>query len=171
MLLNIYRGSKYSPSMIGIKVCSGLDWLGVAVYISFCLWSTYCSISVYRRELQLKKEYGTLSKTEFHLTDWQITKLILVSIFGGWISGALGMGGSSILNTIMMSIFVPPQVASATGMYIMIFTNGASTLTYLSNNMLNTSYAVMTGIVCSIGSVMGMYLNDKYMKRYFGQSF
>ena len=51
-------------------------------------------------------------------------------------SGALGLGGGSIFNPLLLSMGVPPKVASATGMYMIIFSTGASTVTYVLNDML-----------------------------------
>ena len=46
-------------------------------------------------------------------------------------SGALGLGGGSIFNPLLLSMGVPPRVASATGMYMIIFSTGASSLIYI----------------------------------------
>lgn len=83
---------------------------------------------------------------------------------GGWISGALGMGGGSIFNPLLLSFGVPPQVSSATGMYMIIFSTGASTLTYILNDLLNVSYGIWAGLFCIAGSIIGMKLLEIWMK-------
>ena len=99
-----------------------------------------------------------------------IVKLLVFSFIGGWISGALGMGGGSVFNPLLLSIGVPAQVASATGMYMIIFSTGASTLTYILNDMLNISYGIWASSFCILGTIGGMYLLDKLMRKIQRQS-
>lgn len=47
---------------------------------------------------------------------------------GGWISGAIGLGGGMIFNPLLMSMGVPPKVATSSGMYMIIFASGATTV-------------------------------------------
>lgn len=169
-VLNIYRGSKVNPSVFGIKMCSGLDWLGIFVFVSLCFSLTFYSIKSQMREQQLKLKYSNLIKSEIELTSDKIFKLILISLMGGWVSGALGMGGGSVFNPLLLSLGVPPQVSSATGMYMMIFSTGASTLTYIHNDLLNFSYGIWAGFFCIMGTMLGMALMDKLMRRVRRQS-
>lgn len=108
VVLNVYRGSKVNPSVFGIKMCSGLDWFGIFVFVSLCFSLTFYSIKSQMREQQLKLKYSNLSKSEIELTPSKIFKLILISIMGGWVSGALGMGGGSVFNPLLLSLGVPP---------------------------------------------------------------
>lgn len=61
----------------------------------------------------------------------QLRSLLVGALFGGWVGGALGLGGGSIFNPLMISLGVPPQVSTATGMYMVMFSTGASTIQYL----------------------------------------
>ena len=92
-------------------------------------------------------------------------KLLMFSFLGGWVSGALGLGGGSIFNPLLLSMGLPPKVASATGMYMIIFSTGASTMTYIISDMLNLSYGLWIGSFCVMGTLIGMYLLEKMMKR------
>ena len=91
-------------------------------------------------------------------------KLIVFSLMGGWISGALGLGGGMIFNPLLMSLGVPPKVATSSGMYMIIFASGATTVSYLFNGMLNIPYSLWLGVFCMIGSCVGMYFMLKLMK-------
>lgn len=70
----------------------------------------------------------------------------------------------------LLSFGVPPPVASATGMYMIIFSTGASTLTYVLNDMLDLSYGLWAGAFCILGTSAGMYLLEKLMRRLKRQS-
>ncbi len=83
---------------------------------------------------------------------------------GGWISGALGLGGGMIFNPLLMSLGVPPKVATSSGMYMIIFASGATTVSYLFNGLLNIPYSLWLGVFCMIGSCAGMYFMLKLMK-------
>ena len=87
-----------------------------------------------------------------------MVKLLGFSFIGGWVSGALGLGGGSIFNPLLLSMGVPPKVASASGMYMIIFSTGASTMIYIINGMLDISYGMWVGGFCFIGTFLGMNL-------------
>jgi uncharacterized membrane protein YfcA len=61
---------------------------------------------------------------------WASLKIVVVSFIGGWMSGALGLGGGAIFNPLLLNLGLPPVVSSATSMFIIIFSTGASTLSY-----------------------------------------
>ena len=96
--------------------------------------------------------------------------LLFFSFSGGVVSGALGMGGGSVFNPLLLSFGVPPQVSSATGSYMIIFSTGASTITYIINDMMDLSYGIWAGCFCIMGSLIGMHLLDLIMKRLDRQS-
>jgi len=107
-MLNVFRGSKVNPSVFGIKVCSTQDWFGIGLFVFYCMCVTYYSVMMYIREQKLKLQYGSLSSSELLLTNDKIIKLLVFSFLGGWISGALGMGGGSVFNPLLLSLGVPP---------------------------------------------------------------
>ena len=55
---------------------------------------------------------------------------------GGWVAGALGLGGGVIFNPMLMSLGVPPKVSSATGMYMITFSKIATCTIYFVNGKL-----------------------------------
>lgn len=82
----------------------------------------------------MKVNYGSgLTSSDIKMEGRKLKKLILMSFVGGWVSGALGLGGGAIFNPLLLSMGCPPKVASATGMYMIIFSTGASTTTYIIN--------------------------------------
>ena len=93
-----------------------------------------------------------------------------MSFVGGWVSSALGLGGGAIFNPLLLSMGLPPKVASATGMYMIIFSTGASTLTYILNDMLDIPYGLWVGSFQIMGTICGMLILDKVMKKLNRQS-
>lgn len=168
---NIFRGSKNTPSIFGIEQCSATDWSTLVAYIIFCVFIFMYSLKTMRREQKLKEKYGvTLAKSDIYLGGPQKLKLVVFSFFGGWVSGALGLGGGSIFNPLLLGLGVPPKVASSTGMYMMIWSTGASIITMIIQGKLLISYGLWTAFFCVFGSVIGMYLLNNFMRQSGRQS-
>ena len=94
----------------------------------------------------------------------------MFSFLGGFVAGALGQGGGAIFYPVLLSMGVPPKVASASGMYMIIFSAGAAVMTYLFAGMINLSYGIWVGGFCIIGTFLGMWLLNTIMKRLNRQS-
>ena len=94
-----------------------------------------------------------------------MSKLLWISFIGGWVSGALGLGGGSIFNPLLLSLGCPPKVASSTGMYMIIFSTGASTSAYIISGMLELSYGFWIGGWCIVGTIIGMILLKTLVKK------
>ena len=88
-----------------------------------------------------------------------------VSFVGGFVAGALGLGGGAIFNPLLLSMGVPPKVSSATGMYMIIFSTGATTFTYIIAGIMPISHAMWVGAFCVVGTFLGMLLLNSIMKK------
>ena len=89
---------------------------------------------------------------------------------GGWVSGALGLGGGAIFNPLLLSMGVPPPVSSATGMYMIMFSTAGSSIIYMLYDVLDFQYALWLGFWCSMGSIAGLYILNQVMKKFNRQS-
>jgi len=99
-----------------------------------------------------------------------IVTLVVFSTLGGWVSGALGLGGGAIFNPLLLSMGVPPSVASATGMYLILFSTTSSSITYIIYKMLDICYGLWIGFWCALSSVLGLYILNKVVKKFDRQS-
>jgi uncharacterized membrane protein YfcA len=59
---------------------------------------------------------------------------------------------------------VPPQVSSATGLYLVTFSKIASCFVYMLNGELDLPYSLWLGAWATFGSVVGMWLTNLYMR-------
>ena len=66
-----------------------------------------------------------------------VTKLVVLGFVGGWVSGALGLGGGAVYNPVLLSMGVPATVSSATGMYMIMFSTMGSSLIYVLYRILD----------------------------------
>jgi uncharacterized membrane protein YfcA len=53
-----------------------------------------------------------------------------LGFFGGFLAGAFGLGGGVIFNPILLTLGMPPKVASASGAYLIFFSKISSCLIY-----------------------------------------
>jgi uncharacterized membrane protein YfcA len=100
-----------------------------AIFIILTFVITYISIKIVKREQELKLKLGSgLVSSDLRFSGLTLVKLVSYGFVGGFISGAFGLGGSSLFNPLLLSMGVPPAVSSATGMYMVIFSTTASTI-------------------------------------------
>lgn len=128
-LANVLKGSKAGPSIIGVKACSGGYWGSLSIFLVYAVIITFYSVKQLQHEQFLKIRYGNgLIKSDIPMEGRNLVMLMTFSLVGGWVSGAFGLGGGAIFNPLLLSFGVPPKVASATGMYMIIFATTATTV-------------------------------------------
>ena len=97
----------------------------------FCLIITYLAIRNVRKEQYYKIKYKQgICDSDLRFSPSIITKLVLVSLAGGWVAAALGLGGGSIFNPVLLNLGIPASVSSNTGMYLVLFTQVNTSLKY-----------------------------------------
>lgn len=151
------RGSKKFPSIVGIQKCGIMDWTILALFLIMC--ATLCVLSVKRvvKEQKLKVKYGLgLASSDIKLERPEVMKIVTFGFIGGWVSGALGLGGGAVFNPVLLSMGVPPSVSSSTGMYMIMFSTSGSSIVYILYGMLNYQFAMWLGFWCSIASLVGL---------------
>mmetsp|Transcript_12568 Transcript_12568/g.17343 ORF Transcript_12568/g.17343 Transcript_12568/m.17343 type:complete len:148 (-) Transcript_12568:84-527(-) len=99
-----------------------------------------------------------------------LVKVLLIGFIGGWVAGALGLGGGAIFNPALLALGVPPVVSSATGMYLVSFSKIASCVVYGLNGQLDIDYCLWIGLWSVISSALSLYAADWYMRRFKRQS-
>jgi uncharacterized membrane protein YfcA len=123
------------------------------------------------KEQSLKIKLGVgLAPSDLTLTAFVIFKLVAFAFLGGFMSGALGLGGGAIFNPILLSLGVLPSVASATGMYMILFSTSASSIIYVIYRILNLQFSLWISLWCSCGSLLGLYILNKIIRRFDRQS-
>jgi len=171
ILTAIFRPSDKSSSIVGVEKCSIMDWGLICIFSVFCIAMTAVSIFILQRENKKKKEINF----PFMKTDivWNLKKLVLLSgkcSFGGLFAGLLGLGGGVIFNPLLLDAGHPPEVAAATGMYMVMYSSGAATVQYLITGDLNIEFSLWLGAFSIIGTITGMIWMKNYIKKTGRQS-
>jgi uncharacterized protein len=90
---------------------------------------------------------------------------LIIGFVGGFVAGALGLGGGSIYNPALLALGVNPRVAAATGKYLIIFSCINSCVINYLGGILDVAYGSFIGAWVVVGSVIGLIMADAYMKK------
>ena len=124
-----------------------------------------------RSEQALKTKVGRgLIPSDIRYDGQQMVRLLTFAFLGGFISGTLGIGGSSIFNPVMIAMGVPPLVATSTSMYMVMYSTGASTVMYLSYGAFNFPFGIWLSFWGSVGICVGVSIVDHLIRKYKRQS-
>ena len=152
--------------MVGIERCTWPDWTIYAIFIVFCLSLTVFSGFYLKRVYTKKVEFGyEFVEGDIKWTIGKIIKMIGIGMIVGVISGALGLGGGVIFNPLFIELGIDAQVASATGMYLVMFSSISNSLLYAMAGLFYWSWGIWLGTATAIGSILGLKLINQAVKK------
>lgn len=76
--------------------------------------------------------------------------LSVAALFGTAIATAIGSGGGTIYSPLLLSIGLPPEVTSATAMYLIMFKSLATVIQFSVIGEIDWEYAIWFGIFALI---------------------
>ncbi|KAF7130855.1 hypothetical protein RHSIM_Rhsim10G0123000 [Rhododendron simsii] len=100
-----------------------LNSLQVPIAVSVSLYEAVC----------LYKGTRVITSKGKEITNWKAHMLFLYcccGIIAGVVGGLLGLGGGFILGPLFLELGIPPQVASATSTFAMVFSSSMSVVQY-----------------------------------------
>ena len=77
----------------------------------------------------------------------------------------VGVGGGIIYNPLLLSLGIPPQVSSATAMYIVLYNNFSASTQYIISSKLNWDFALWLSIFAIIGTILGLFVINGMVKK------
>ena len=165
------RGSKSTPSIIGITKCSAWDWGLLAIFCVLMFGFSALGVYLNIREQRLKVKVGRgLHEQDLRFAGKKLFYLLFFAFVGGWVSGALGLGGGSIYNPLVISLGVPPSVSTSTGMYMIMLSTAASSIIYISYGVMPIWFSIWLSVWSSAGIVAGIVAINHLMKKTARQS-
>ena len=116
----------------GFEKCSAGDWVSVSLFGVFMIIFVVVSTRLIAYEQDLKSRYNNinLADSDLKFKGTVLRNVLFLGFGGGWVAGALGLGGGVIFNPLLVSMNVPPKVSSATGMYLITFSKIATCIIY-----------------------------------------
>lgn len=166
-VVNLMRGSKRNPSVIGMPKCGVADWSTIAAFLAIAVSCAVFNIWRVRKENKHKAAAGVdVDAEELDIEQsTQLLKLVLGSL-GGGLAGAVGLGGGILFNPVLIGMGVQPQVVSSTGMFMIMFGSLSNSITFHMFEILPLDYALWLSVWCSIGIVIATTLVNKLIRRY-----
>ena len=167
--LSFFRSGK---SELSFDKCSPADWSILALFIIIMIVVVKISITIVEKEQALKEKYGNLNlaKSDLIFRGTVLRNVLGLGFGGGWVAGALGLGGGVIFNPLLLSMGVPPKVSSATGMYLITFSKIATCFLYFIFGELMLDYAIWIAVWSTVGAIIGLKGANWYMKKFDRQS-
>ncbi|KAF5958150.1 hypothetical protein HYC85_005375 [Camellia sinensis] len=107
--------------------CSVKYWIMNASQVPIAV-----SVTLYEA-ISLYKGTRVIASKGKEITNWKAHMLFLyscVGIIAGMVGGLLGLGGGFILGPLFLELGIPPQVASATSTFAMVFSSSMSVVQY-----------------------------------------
>lgn len=93
---------------------------------------TWLAVGMNREVQRIKTKYGNINivDSDIRLEGRSLVLVLILGFAGGWVAGALGLGGGAIFNPALLALGVPPKVSSSTGLYLVCFSKIASCFIY-----------------------------------------
>jgi uncharacterized membrane protein YfcA len=103
---------------------------------------------------------------------YRISFIVAVSfgLVAGMIAGLFGVGGGFLKTPIMVNVFnIPPSIAAATALFMIIFTSltGSASHYFLGHINFTYSIPIVTGFI--VGAFAGNHLNIKISERFLAK--
>ncbi|KAI8020426.1 Sulfite exporter TauE/SafE family protein 3 [Camellia lanceoleosa] len=118
------------------------------------------SVTLYEA-ISLYKGTRVIASKGKEITNWKAHMLFLyscVGIIAGMVGGLLGLGGGFILGPLFLELGIPPQVASATSTFAMVFSSSMSVVQYYLLKRFPVPYAAYFVLVATISAFVGQHV-------------
>ncbi|KAL7232000.1 hypothetical protein ACSBR2_010088 [Camellia fascicularis] len=128
-----------------------LNFLQVPIAVSVTLYEAIC----------LYKGTRVIASKGKEITNWKAHMLFLYcccGIVAGMVGGLLGLGGGFILGPLFLELGIPPQVASATSTFAMVFSSSMSVVQYYLLKRFPVPYAAYFVLVATIAAFTGQHV-------------
>lgn len=88
-----------------------------------------------------------------------------MTFVGGFLSSFLGVGGATVYNPLLIALGKHPQVANATGMFIVLVNSITTQLFFIGQGDFVYDYQLTTGAIVLVGSIIGIYISNNYIAK------
>lgn len=164
-ILKLFQGGKDSRSVIGVLRCEGLDWTLFALLQIICVIFLVWGIRIVLSETEHKKLHNYQSVPgDLVMNKDNVIKLFLISFFGGMAAAFCGIGPGFLFGPVLIMVGIEPRVATATGMYVTMFTTLAATIQAIIFKKINLEYALYVQLMTFFGTFPGIFFQKHIVK-------
>nr|GEV66538.1 sulfite exporter TauE/SafE family protein 3-like [Tanacetum cinerariifolium] len=145
--------TRQSTSFFLFTICDNVCWkeIGFLVFV----WFSFLGLQIAKVPISLGvsgyeavglyKGTRTISSKGDAVTNLGVGQLVFYFVLGfssGMVGGLLGIGGGLIMGPLFLELGIPPQVASATATFAMMFSSSMSAVEYYLLKRFPVSYAL-----------------------------
>ncbi|KAA3474368.1 DNA-directed RNA polymerase isoform 2 [Gossypium australe] len=138
-----------------LPTCSVMYWIVTSLQIPIA-----ASVTIFEAICLCKGTRVIASKGK-EITNWKMHQILLYcscGIIAGMVGGLLGLGGGFILGPLFLELGIPPQVASATSTFSMVFSSSMSVVQYYLLDRFPVPYAAYFVLVATIAAIAGQHV-------------
>ena len=149
-VFSLLRGTKNSPSLIGVRRCGKRDFTVVVAYGLFLGYlARHLKTIVFERNLFNKANIANIEFTE------QNTRTLMISMFVvGFIGSFLSAGSAALITFSLIMIKMTPFTASPTALTITILFGISSTLICYLEGLIYMSASVIGGLFVIVSTLI-----------------
>lgn len=141
IFLILLRGTSSVDSIIGVKSCSAMSFVILAILVLFYVGMTILNTVLVKKEYSIKVKHGyKFVEGDLKWESKLLIQFVLCALGAGFIAGTVGLGGGVIFNPLLLSFKVPPQVASSTGMFMIMFGSLSNIFLYIMADYLHIGF-------------------------------
>ncbi|XP_057528545.1 sulfite exporter TauE/SafE family protein 3-like [Amaranthus tricolor] len=141
--------------------CSTQYWMLDALQLPIAVSvSLYEAIGLYKGTKVIASKGKEITVLKVH----QIFIYCLCGVLAGMVGGLLGLGGGFIMGPLFLELGIPPQVASATSTFSMIFSSSMSVVQYYILKRFPVPYATYFVLVATLAAFAGQHVVRKLIK-------
>ncbi|CAM6115257.1 unnamed protein product [Calypogeia fissa] len=166
--LQILRGGFGRQGLLHVIQCGVSYWLLTASQIPVSFGVSAWNIWQLRSTSAASLEPGTSDNQEegYTLGPKQGIFLSGMALLGGLVAGMLGSGGAVVINPLLLSVGVLPQVTTATTLFLMFFSSSMSAAEYWLMGRVPVGYSVIAALICAASSALGIVGLQKVVNKY-----
>jgi len=166
VILNLFKGSSNTNSIVGFEYCGTGFWVFQFLYIPFGILFLYLFMLLLSREHKQKMDAGyVFLKGDLIWDKSTCIKIFINGIVVGFISSLLGIGGAVVSAPVLLKLGVETQEASFTASFMALYSAISSTIQYLINGQIHWDYAGFYGGICLVGMFIGLKVILMYLKK------
>ena len=123
--------------------CDTVDWVLFTLLQIICLIFLVIGVTLLKKDFKERQEAGyQFIEGDLEATPKNLMNMILISFTGAIFAAFSGLGPGMIFSPALIIIGIESRVATATGMYLTMFTTLAATIQVIVFNKINMKYAV-----------------------------
>ncbi|CAM6093319.1 unnamed protein product [Calypogeia fissa] len=165
-IIQVLRGSKENQSILGIQACGFGYWILTLSQIPLAFGITAWTMK------RLRENHGSRLSSEFTqedgfvLTPESCMLLAWMALLAGLLGGLLGVGGGMIINPLLLTVGMIPQVTAGTCASMVFFSSSMSVVQFWLMGRVPLDYALSAAVLCAISSSAGVTLVHRAIDKF-----